>query len=338
MFGTCTDQPSRYMMFAVPRCVYRKVEHLRDQLQRPDDGPPLIDTNASTPPAPTAATRRLRGRAGIDPTVADSGTCAAALSIRVEPPAVTRTCDGGVALLPRLGCSNDHRRWDVKWQTNRTGLVTIPCWSASVQLSASPPLWSRQSASPATSSDLILPNGKPSNPLSRPTPLTLPSATSTGNGGTPTTQPATKTTTPGGRIASQPPPDNIYNQFELVIDPGYSYGLDLPPGASPSSARAVQWTPGVHDLYRAGNPPTDQFSGIPNSSGSYNGIQAASASATTATSARETPVKDGNVKVATLRLHSKICIRTASGRGALLEVVELSDDKTVLQLHITVAN
>jgi hypothetical protein len=174
--------------------------------------------------------------------------------------------------------------------------------------------------------------------LSRPTPLTLPSATSTGNGGTPTTQPATKTTTPGGRIASQPPPDNIYNQFELVIDPGYSYGLDLPPGASPSSARAVQWTPGVHDLYRAGNPPTDQFSGIPNSSGSYNGIQAASASATTATSARETPVKDGNVKVATLRLHSKICIRTASGRGALLEVVELSDDKTVLQLHITVAN
>jgi hypothetical protein len=155
---------------------------------------------------------------------------------------------------------------------------------------------------------------------------------------------STSPVTPDRSTASPttlPSDESVYNEFELTVGLGLSYELDLPPGTDPSSAQALKWTRGVHDLYRTSSTaPIDQLQGIPSAAdGSmYNGVQVEGSSATAARCRSVAPLGGGNVRVSTLQVGSKVCVRTHQGRGALLTVLEApTPPGTVLRVRVTVS-
>jgi hypothetical protein len=159
---------------------------------------------------------------------------------------------------------------------------------------------------------------------------------------TPSAEPPTSPPV-GPPSAEVPPPVGAFNEFDINVQPGFGYDLDIPPGGDPYANFGWQNSDAsrpLRDLYRTGlKSPVDKVQGLPLPVGSesYNRIVLVGPADRPERCRAFGTSGDGSVPIAALSLGSKVCIRTHSDRWAMLRVTRVpSTNADLLGLHVTV--
>jgi hypothetical protein len=130
------------------------------------------------------------------------------------------------------------------------------------------------------------------------------------------------------------------HEFDLVLDPGYAYDLDVPPGRLTKVSVTDGGTPQYHraDLYRT-MTHADQLSGW-DAPGGIEGVNPVWSVPVNAgiSACRERPpsFSDGFVDLEGASIGTRVCLRTHENRPVLLTITRLpkTDDDSSLTVHV----
>jgi len=148
-----------------------------------------------------------------------------------------------------------------------------------------------------------------------------------------------------GHAPSVPAPrDVIFNEFDLAVDPGVGYDLDIPNGrASDWHATNNPRSPDYDflDLYRTSSRAPEaenQISGVDvHGINEFNAIHLVADTDPAAICTGLPQHGGGNVKLRDLHAGAKVCLRTGESRWAMITVLHMPTSRAaVLSVHVTV--
>jgi DNA-binding SARP family transcriptional activator len=145
---------------------------------------------------------------------------------------------------------------------------------------------------------------------------------------------------PPGRDVRSP---GVFNEFDLAVDPGVGYDLDIPRGKRPdwhttNNPRSPDY--GYLDFYRTTpkSPDGPQISGVDlTNTNDFNVIHLVGPDDPPTICRLLSQQGGGRVKLADLRVGSKVCLRTHEQRWAMITVTRMPENPAaVLIIHVTV--
>jgi hypothetical protein len=144
---------------------------------------------------------------------------------------------------------------------------------------------------------------------------------------------------------ARPKPGSVFNEFDLAVNPGIGYDLDIPPDKpadwhATNNPRSPDY--GFLDFYRTSAGPSrpGQISGVDlNNTNNFNAIHLVGPNDPVQMCRQLPQHGGGNVKLAHLTVGAKVCLRTWENRWAMLTITRMPPTLTSgLMLHVAVIN
>jgi hypothetical protein len=140
------------------------------------------------------------------------------------------------------------------------------------------------------------------------------------------------------------PPNGVFNAFDLAVQPGTGYDLDIPPGKPADwHATSDEDSPDYAflDLYRISSgvaQAQQHISGVdPDDTNEFNAIHPVADTEPPTACRGLSPQGGGRVKLGDLRVGTNVCLRTHEGRWAMITVLRMpADGAAALLVHVTV--